>query len=133
MMPFTPISHEELITRFKDDVFWYVVNLSADPPLVIVNPFVDDMDELTYIFREQEDAETFKYVLRRTPAYQDSKLGIDSDKVRNLNDDINEEMGRFKFAGVTHEEAQRMFEKYQDILKTRNLVEDPSLHKPEEK
>jgi hypothetical protein len=129
-MSFKPISPEEMVAKHMDDQFFYVINASADPPQVIANPFVDDMDELTYIFQEEEDATTFKYILERTPAYQDSKLAVERDTLRALTADIAEEMGRFKFAGITHEEAQRMFEHYDEVLKTRSLAEDPELHKP---
>lgn len=129
-MPFTPITHEELLANHMDDQFFYVIDLSVDPPLVIVNPFVDDMDELTYLFEDQDDAITFMYVLKRTPAYQDKKLGVERDTLRALVPDIDEESGRFKFVGVTQEQAQRMFEHYDEVIKTRFLAEDPELHKP---
>jgi len=129
-MPFKPISPEDMVAKHMDDQFFYVINMSTDPPEVIVNPFVDDMDELTYIFQDEEDANTFKYVLERTPAYQDSRLAVESDTLRALTSDIADEMGRFRFAGITHDEAQRMFEHYDEVLKTRFLAEDPELHKP---
>ena len=87
------------------------------------------MEELTYVFQEQEDAATFKHVLGRTPAHQDHKLDVDSDTFRALLEDIGEEMGRFKLAAISHDEAQKMFEHYKEVLKTRSLAEDPALHK----
>ena len=131
-MPFKPISWEDMTTKHMDDYFWYVRDLSVDPPIVIANPFVDDMEELTYIFQEQEDAETFKYVLGRTPAHQDHQLDLESDTFRALLEDIGEEMGRFKLAAISHDEAQNMFEHYEEVLKTRSLAEDPALHKDAE-
>jgi hypothetical protein len=133
-MPFKPISPEEVSAKHMDDYFWYVLNLRIEPPEVITNPFVDKIEESTFIFQEKEDAETFAYVLSRTPAYQDEKLGIQSDKYSALIKDVEEEeMGRFPPVAISHEEAQRMFEHYEEILKTRDLAEDPELHKPEER
>jgi hypothetical protein len=65
-MPFSPISREEMLAKHMDDYFWYVHDLSVDPPMVIANPFVDDMEELTYIFQEEEDARLFAHLLSKT-------------------------------------------------------------------
>jgi hypothetical protein len=128
MMPFRPISREAMLAKHMDDYFWYVLDLSVEPPIVITNPFVDKMEELTYIFQEQEDAKTFAFVLNRTPAYQDHKLGIQGDKYRSLLKDEKGEFERFPLTGISHDEAKKMFGHYNEILKTRDLAEDPTLH-----
>jgi hypothetical protein len=112
-MPFRPISWEDMTIKHMDDDFWYALDLSVDPPMLIANPFVDDMEELTYIFQEEEDARLWAHVVSKTPAHQDHKLDVNSDKFRDLIQDIGEEMGRYKFAAISHDEAPKLFEHYE--------------------
>ena len=127
-MPFKAISREAMLANHMDDYFWYVLDSSVEPPNVIANPFVDKMEESTYIFQEQEDARTFAFVLKRTPAYQDRELSIQGDKYRSLLKDEEEEVGRFPLVAISREEAPKLFEHYDEVLKTRDLAEDPELH-----
>lgn len=116
MTTFQPISREEMLAKHKDDSFWYVLDLSLDPPIVVANPFVDDMEELTYLFQEQEDALHWAHVLSKSPAHQDNKLGIQSDTLESLLKDEEEEFGRYKLVGISHIEALNLFENYKEYL-----------------
>jgi len=127
-VPFIPISQEEMVANHMDEYFWYVLDMGNDPPLVIANPLDDTMAERTYVFQDQEDAKTFAYILKRTPAYQDSKLGIQGDLFRSLLKDEKEQFERFPLTGISHDEAQKMFEHFDEVLKTRFLAEHPTLH-----
>jgi len=87
------------------------------------------MEHFTYLFQEEDDARTWGFVVARTPAHQDHELELHRDKLHKIYQDCEEELGQYKLIGVTQAEAQRMFESYDDILKTRDLAEDPELHK----
>jgi hypothetical protein len=123
---YTPISREEMMAKHMDDTFWYVLDLSEDPPIVVANPFVDEMAERAFIFQEQEDAKEWARVISKTMPHQDHKLGIQGDLYRSLLKDEEEEFGRFPLTAINHEEAQKLLSNYTDYLHKSEAGDNPS-------
>jgi hypothetical protein len=119
-MPFKAISLEDMNTKYRDEVFWYVVDENKQ---VIGAPNDQDMEPLGYMFLEKEDAKRWKYVVSKSVAYQDRKsmmgrslLNVQGGPFQSIYRDCVETMGEFKVIGITHEEAENLFEHYKEIL-----------------
>jgi hypothetical protein len=111
---FPRISPEDMRTKYKNDVFWYVFDQTNQ--MIIANPLDKDMESFTYLFQEREDAQKWGYLISKSPAYQDLKLSIDGSKVQDMLADADDTFGEFEIAGITHEQAKLLFENYEYYL-----------------
>lgn len=91
-------------------------DLVKDPHEVIANPFVDEMAERSYLFHEEEDVRKWAHIVSKSPAFQDGKLGIQSDKYGSLLEDEEENFGQFPLTGISHVEDQNLFANFTDYL-----------------
>ncbi|MDQ3711564.1 MAG: hypothetical protein M3388_05030 [Acidobacteriota bacterium] len=122
MKTFKPITEEDMMTNHKDDVFWYVFDEKNQQ--IIATPNDQAMEPIGYVFQEEEDAETWKFVLSTTPAYQDLKLSVEGADFQSVLRDVEETLGEFRVTAISHAEAKNLFENYEYILQTREFEEE---------
>jgi hypothetical protein len=122
---FRAIPEEEMETKYKDDVFWYVYNDAAEGILAHQTNKVDE--PAVYLFQEREDAEYWMEIGRQSGTHQDSKLSVKSDKYRTLLES-NENTGEFRLLGISHAEAQNLFANYPTVAVTLEARERRKLN-----
>ena len=120
-MSYKFISKEDMQTKFKDDVFWYVFN-NTDK-VIIASPLFGDMESITIIFQEKEDAETMKFILSKADDADGKELVVIGETWNIIDKSASDTEGQYKWAAISHEQAQIMFEPAADLLRTREFEE----------
>lgn len=119
--PFNPIPPEDMMTKYRDDVFWYVFDESTQ--LILAHPVKRQMEPTTYLFQEKEDAETWRYIGSKSTTHGDHKLVVEGAKFLSIKEAVEDTLGEFKILAVSHSEAQNVFENYPVIKLTREVEE----------
>lgn len=114
MKTFKSIPEADMMTKYINDVFWYVFDETNQQ--VIASPNDQAMEPIGYVFQEREDAEKWKFLISKTPAYQDLKLRVEGKPFISILEDVKEALGEFQVAAISHAEAENLFENYPDYL-----------------
>lgn len=114
------ISSKEM-TGHKETVFWYIYD-EINQQLVAA-PDDQANEAVVILFKEKEDAQTWKFIVSKTPAYQDGRLDVRGDRFQSIFEDSLEHQ-EFRVFPVDSDEARKFFEAYKDILRTREFEEE---------
>lgn len=102
---FRPITPEELINKYNDHLFWYVFDNNQKQ--IVASPNMNGMEDLGYVFVEQADAESFRYILTKTPAYQDNHdFSVISDRWTTIDKSCAETKGEYKWIALEPDQAK---------------------------
>jgi hypothetical protein len=126
---FHEIPQEEMETKYKNDVFWYVYDETTQTiPAHQTNKI---MEPAVYLFQEKEDAEKWMYIGNKSGTNQDHKLRVESAEYLSLLED-EANTGEFRLMGISHAEAQNLFENYPEVELTRQVEERRKLNQDSE-
>ena len=127
---FRPIPLEDMMTKYKDDVFWYVFDETHQT--ILAQPVKGVMEPVIYLFQEKEDAETWRYIGSKSATHQNYKLSVKGDSFQSILEDVKETLGEFQVMAISHAEAQNVFENYPEIQLTREVEESRKLNQDSE-
>lgn len=101
-----PISRDEIVGKYGDDhLFWYVYDDKRQQ--VVASPNRNGMQPLGYVFVQQADAESFRYILTKTPAYQDDhSFSVVSDKWPDIDEACADTLGEFAWVAFEPDQAK---------------------------
>jgi len=119
--PFSPIPKEEMMTKYKDDVFWYVFDETKQQ--VLAHRVKNKIEPVTYLFQEKEDAEEWRYIGSKSGTHQDHKLIVEGAKFSSILESVKDTLGEFEVLAISHAEAQNVFENYPELKLTREVEE----------
>jgi hypothetical protein len=106
---FRTISREDLISKYNDHLFWCVFDEKRKQ--VVASPNMNGMEDLGYAFVDRADAESLKYILTKTPAYQDDhQFRVVSDKWPDIDAACAATLGEFCWVGIEPDQAKILFE-----------------------
>lgn len=128
--PFSAIPDEEMMTTYKNDVFWYVFDETTQ--LILAHPVKGQMEPRTYLFQDKDDAETWRYIGSKSGTHQDHNLIVEGAKFVSFKESLDDTLGEFRVFGVSHAEAQNVFENYPEIRLTREVEERRKLNRDSE-
>ena len=114
------IDPKDMAGGLNEQIFWYVYDESNQQ--VIAAPDDQANERVVILFSEKKDAETWKFVVSKSVAYQDLKLSVHGDKFQSIFEDSLEHQ-EFRVFPVSSDEAENFFEAYKDILRTRDIEE----------
>ena len=120
--PFRPIPYEDIMTKYKNDVFWYVFDETKQT--VISHPVKGEMEPVAYLFQEKGDAEMWRDMGSKSATHQDHKLSVEGKEFLSILEDVKKKLGEFKVSGISHAEAQNVFENYPEIRLSREIEEE---------
>jgi hypothetical protein len=100
-------------------VVWYIFDETNQ--VVPGFPSTTSNDRITPVFLEQEDAETFKFIVSKMPFYQDCKLSLQSEIFQTLFDEIIDDEPEFELQMYDSDGAKEWFKDFEDILRTRPM------------
>ncbi len=112
------IDPKDIADGLNEQVFWYVYDESNQQVIAVPNDQANEW--VVILFSEKKDAETWKFVVSKSAAYQDLKLSVDGNKFQTIFEDSLEHQ-EFKVFPVSSDEAGKFFEAYKDILQTREF------------
>lgn len=103
---FRPISPEELVNKYNDHDFWYLYDENRKQ--IIASPNMNGMEDLGYVFVEKADAETLRYLLSKSMAYQDDRkqATVISDKWPVIDANCAETWGAVKWIALEPDQAK---------------------------
>lgn len=96
---------------------WYVFNETTKE--IPGFPSTSSNGRITPVFLEQEDAETFKFIVSKQAYYQDVTLSVQSEVFQKLFEEIIEDEPEFALQMYGPDEAKEWFKDFQEILRTR--------------
>lgn len=124
--PFSPIPEEEMMTKYKDDVFWYVFDETKQH--ILAHRVKNKIEPVTYLFQEKEDAEEWRYIGSKSGTHQDHKLIVEGAKFSSILESVEDTLGEFQVLAISHAEAQNVFENYPEVKLTREVEESRKLN-----
>lgn len=103
---FRPMSREDLLNKYNDHDFWYLYDETRKQ--IIAAPNMNGMEDLGYAFVERADAETLRYLLSKTPAYQDDRkqAKVMSDKWPVIDASAAATLGEAKWIALEADQAK---------------------------
>jgi hypothetical protein len=126
---FHEIPQEEMRTKYRNEVFWYVYDeITQTIPAHKTNRV---MEPAVYLFQEKADAETWMYIGSKSGTNQDHKLSVEGAEYLSLLED-EENTGEFRLMGISHAEAQNLFENYPEVKLTREFEGSRKLNRDSE-
>jgi hypothetical protein len=120
-MSYKFISVEDMLTEFKNDIFWHVYNKTDE--VMVSSPLFGDMESIVILFQEKKDAETAKFIFSKADDAAGRELFVIGERWQVVDQLAHETLGQYKWVAIDHKQAQVMFEPAADILRTREYEE----------
>jgi hypothetical protein len=118
---FSPIPLEEMMTKYKDDVFWYVYDKTT--ATILAHRVKKKIEPVTYLFHEQADAQVWGWIGTKSGSHSLHELILKAAKFSDIVKSVEDTLGEFEVLAISHDEAQKVFENYPELKLTREVEE----------